>query len=71
MYLATFTTPGIANMVSQLNQFLNWYDKIRWNIYKSMKTINFEIIFWKTSNEPLFRFTDVDWIKYPNDRKSQ
>lgn len=74
MYLATSTRPDIANVVSQLSQFLNCHDKTHWDAGKRVlrylkKTINFGLIF-RNTNEPLFGFTDADWGNCPNDRKS-
>lgn len=36
MNLVTSTRPDYGNIVSELNQFLNCYDRIQWNVYKNV-----------------------------------
>ncbi|GBO20433.1 Retrovirus-related Pol polyprotein from transposon TNT 1-94 [Araneus ventricosus] len=74
LYLATSTRPDIANTVSKLSQFLNYYDNTHWKAAKRVlrylkKTINFGLIF-KHTDEPLFGYTDSDWANFFDDRKS-
>ncbi|GBM68121.1 Retrovirus-related Pol polyprotein from transposon TNT 1-94 [Araneus ventricosus] len=74
LYLATSTRPDIANTVSKLSQFLNYYDSTHWKAAKRVlrylkKTINFGLIF-KRTDEPLFGYTDTDWANSLDDRKS-
>ena len=73
-YLATCTRPDIANAVSRLSQFLNCYGKEHWiagkRVLRYLKgTMKFGLVF-RSTDEPLYGYTDADWGNSLDDRKS-